>query len=107
MPAGTCPDPLPFDRNLRRAFRSAAQQDGDPLSWTRARSSSRVCRWRATASRGCRWRALDLPANLRQAALIGYRIESPRTTPGGALDLTTFLAVTGDLGIRSRSLHTS
>jgi hypothetical protein len=40
-----------------------------------------------------------LPANFDgKLALIGYRIESPRATPGGALNLTTYWRVTGELG---------
>ena len=95
------PDLLPFDRNLRRAFRSAAQQDGDALIVdARPLVESRLAEWRATAQpRLPDGAPLDLPANFDgKLALIGYRIESPRTTPGGALDLTTYWQVTGDLG---------
>ena len=95
------PDPLPFDRNLRRAFRSAAQKDGDTLIVdARPLVEPRLAEWRATAQpRLPDGAPLGLPANFDgKLALIGYRIESPRAAPDGALDLTTYWQVTGELG---------
>jgi hypothetical protein len=102
------PDPLPFDRTLRKAFRSAAQKDGDAQSASssalivdaRPLVEPRLAEWRAIAQpRLPDGAPLDLPANFDgKLALIGYRIESPRATPGGALDLTTYWQVTGELG---------
>jgi hypothetical protein len=95
------PDPLPFDRSLRKAFRSAAQNDGDTLIVdVRSLVESRLAEWRPTAQAHLPDGApLDLPVSFAdKLALIGYRIESPRVTPGSALDLTTYWQVTGDLG---------
>ncbi len=102
------PDPLPFDRTLRKAFRSAAQKDGNAQSASssalivdaRPLVESRLAEWRATAQpRLPDGTPLDLPADFDgKLALIGYRIESPRAAPGGALDLTTYWQVTGELG---------
>jgi 4-amino-4-deoxy-L-arabinose transferase-like glycosyltransferase len=95
------PDPLPFDRSLRKEFRSAAQKDGDALIVdARPLVESRLAEWRATAQpRLPDGAPLDLPANFDgKLALIGYRIESPRAAPGGALDLTTYWRATGEMG---------
>ncbi len=95
------PDPMPFDRSLRKAFRAAARKDGDALVVdARPLVESRLAEWRATAQpRLPDGSPLDLPANFDgKLTLIGYRIESPRAATGGALDLTTHWRVTGELG---------
>jgi hypothetical protein len=85
------PDPLPFDRDLRRAFRSAAQKDGDALVMdARPLVETHLAEWRAS---------LPSPAVFGgRLALIGYRLESPNVARGEALDLTTYWQVTGGLG---------
>jgi 4-amino-4-deoxy-L-arabinose transferase-like glycosyltransferase len=93
------PDPLPFDRNLRKAFRSAAQKDGDTLVVdARPLVESRLAEWRAN------WmlrlpdsRPLDSPADFGSLALIGYLLESATAAPGGALNLTMYWQVTSEL----------
>ncbi len=94
------PDPLPFDRDLRRAFRSAAQREGD--AWivdARPLVESRLAEWQA--NRPLWWldhRPLDWPVNFEdRLALIGYRAESSTVAPGDALDLTTYWRVVGEL----------
>ncbi len=86
------PDPLPFDRDLRRTFRAIGQKDGDALMVdARPLVESQLAQWRAPMPQG-------LPADFDgKLALIGYRIESPYVARGDALDLTTYWRVTGDL----------
>jgi hypothetical protein len=93
------PDPLPFDRSLRKAFRSAARKDGDALIVdARPLVESRLTEWRANwMLRLPDGRPLSPPADFGSLALIGYRIESATVAPGGALDLTTYWQVTGEL----------
>ena len=83
-------DPLPFDRDLRRAFRSAAQKDGDALIVdARPLVQARLAEWQAS---------LPSPATFDgKLSLIGYRVESPNIARGDALDLTTYWRVTGEL----------
>jgi hypothetical protein len=85
-------DPLPFDRDLQKAFRSAAQKDGDALVVdARALIEPRLAEWRATLP-------LYAPADFDgKLALIGYRLESPNVALGDSLDLTTYWRVTGEL----------
>ena len=93
------PDPLPFDRDLRKAFRSAARSEGDALVVdARPLVESRIDQWRSPV-RLPDGSLLDAqqPADFGQLALIGYRIESPNVAPGDALDLTTYWRVTGEL----------
>jgi hypothetical protein len=77
------PDPLPFDRDLRRAFRAAARSEGDVLIVdTRPLVESRMAEWRAPV-----WlpdgSPHDAPADFDgRLALVGYRIESS-TIQGG------------------------
>jgi hypothetical protein len=93
------PTPLPFDRNLRKAFRSAAQKEGDTLIMdARPLVESRLAEWRASWTlRLPDGRPLDSPADFGSLALIGYRLESATVAPGGALDLTTYWQVTDEL----------
>ena len=86
------PDPLPFDRDLRRAFRSAAQPDGDALVLdARPFVAPLLAGWRASMPQSA-------PADFNgQLSLIGYRLESPNVVRGDALDLTTYWQVTGAL----------
>jgi hypothetical protein len=85
-------DPLPFDRDLRKAFRSAAQKDGDALILdARLLVEPRLAAWRATLP-------LNVPADFDgRLALIGYRLESPNVARGESLDLTTYWRVIGAL----------
>lgn len=85
-------DPLPFDRELRRAFRAAARSEGDALIVdARPLVESRLAQWRAAGP-------LDAPADFDgKLALIGYRLVSARVAPGDALDLTTYWQVTGEM----------
>ncbi len=86
------PDPLPFDRDLRRAFRSLGHQDGDALIVdARPLVESRLAQWSASMSPGA-------PADFdRTLSLIGYRLESSNVARGDALNLTTYWQVTGAL----------
>jgi hypothetical protein len=86
------PDPLPFDRDLRRAFRSLGQKDGDALIVdARPLVESHLAQWSASMPPGA-------PADFdRKLSLIGYRLESSNVARGDALDLTTYWQVTGAL----------
>ena len=85
------PDPLPFDRELRRAFRSAGQTEGEALIVdARPLVEARLAQWRATLP-------LNTPADFGKLSLIGYRVESPNVARGESLDLTTCWQVTGEL----------
>ena len=91
-------DLLPFDRDLRRAFRSAARSEGDALVVdARPLVESRRAGWRAPL-RLPDGKSLDSPADFDgKLALIGYRLDSSTVAPGDALDLTTYWQVTGEL----------
>jgi len=85
-------DPLLFDRDLRQAFRSAARSEGDALILdARPLVEPRLAGWRAAGPLGA---PADFDGKL---ALIGYRQDSSTVAPGGALDLTTYWQVTGEL----------
>jgi hypothetical protein len=86
------PDPLPFDRDLRRAFRSLGQKDGDALIVdARPLVESHRAQWSASMPPGA---PVDFD---RKLSLIGYRLESSNVARGDALDLTTYWQVTGAL----------
>jgi hypothetical protein len=91
-------DPLPFDRDLRRVFRSAARSEGDALVVdARPLVESRRAGWRAPL-RLPDGKSLGSPADFDgKLALIGYRLDSSTVAPGDALDLTTYWQVTGEL----------
>lgn len=92
-------DPLPFDRALRKEFRSAGRQDGEALIVdARPIVQSHLGEWQSSPKpRLPDGTQLDWPINFdSKLALIGYRID-PKTTPGGELDLITYWQVTGEL----------
>jgi len=86
------PDPLPFDRDLRRAFRSAAQRNGDALVLdARPFIEPLLAEWSASMPQ-------NAPADFDgRLSLIGYRLDSLIVARGDALDLTTYWRVTGEL----------
>jgi len=94
------PDPLPFNRSLRRAFRSAAQKDGEALIVdARPLVESHRAQWQTDASpRLPDSGTVDWPIDFDgRVALIGCQLESSQVAPGSALDLTTYWQVTGEL----------
>ena len=85
------PDPFPFDRESRRAFRSAAQKDGQALILdARPFVEPRLAEWRATLPD-------KTPADFGKLSLIGYRLTSPDVARGDSLDLITYWQVTDAL----------
>jgi hypothetical protein len=86
------PDPFPFDRDTRRAFRAAARQDGQALILdARAFVEPRLAEWRATLPN-------KTPVSFDgKLALMGYRLTSPDVARGDSLDLITYWQVTGAL----------
>jgi hypothetical protein len=98
-------DPLPFDRDLRRAFRSAAQRDGDALIVdARPLVESRLAGWQANSILQLpggvtgTTRSLTWPVSFEgKLALIGYQVQESNVAPGEALDLVTYWRITGEL----------
>ena len=92
-------NPVPFDADLHKAFKAAAEQaDGTWIVDARPIVAAHMPKWQAIRPRLPDGTPADWPVRFNdQIDLIGFKVDTAQTTAGTELGLTTYWRVSGPI----------